>query len=165
MSRIEIPLTKGYVAIIDDADAPLVAPYKWSVHDGKRNAGNLYAVNHKVGFMHRLILGCSKGDGVEVDHEDGNGLHNRRNNLRKSTSSQNKFNMKVKPRGLSRFKGVYWEKARGVWHAQIAMAVGGVYRRFNLGRFVDEESAARAYDRKAIELFGTFARLNFPGDP
>lgn len=104
---------------------------------------------------HNLIL--PKVAGREVDHINGDGLDNRRCNLRYATRQQNAANGAKKGRS-SRFKGVCFDKSRGKWLAGVKYN----YVRLNLGRHATEEAAARAYDRKALELFGEFARTNFP---
>ena len=92
---------------------------------------------------------------MEVDHKDLDGLNNRQDNLRNCTQEQNEYNKG--PRGRkSRFKGVY---PRGdKWYAMIKHK-GIVYY---LGTFDDEVEAAKARDRKAYELEGEYAYLNFP---
>lgn len=157
----EIPLSKGYVAVVDDADYPLLATIKWCA---KPNDGKVYACG-RVGpqwkvsqrkrvLMHRLIMNAPSG--TEVDHRDGNGLNNTRDNLRFATRTQNARNRRVQPHGLSRFKGVYAEY--GKWVAKICAN----RKRRRLGTFATDVEAARAYDAAAKELHGGFARLNFP---
>lgn len=86
---VRIPLSQGYEAIIDAADLPLVEGRKW--HASKTPIGRVYArhsVSHRGGeLMHRTITGAAIG--VEVDHLDGDGLNNRRSNLRVCTKSEN----------------------------------------------------------------------------
>ena len=110
----------------------------------RRAGGNLY--------MHSLITGFA-----EVDHWDGDGLNNRRSNLREVTHAQNMGNARKQYGCSSQYKGVYWGGKK--WQAQIGVNHGTRY----LGRFVNEEDAARAYDAAALEAWGEFARLNFPG--
>lgn len=106
--------------------------------------------------LHRLI--SSAGRGQLVDHIDGDGLNNRRSNLRLVTAAENSRNRR-KASGIiqsSRYKGVL--RSGRKWLAGITCDG----QRFNLGSFTDEREAARAYDAKALAIFGDFARLNFP---
>lgn len=93
-----------------------------------------------------------------VDHIDGNGLDNRRSNLRIATNQQNGANsQKWRKQTSSQYKGVSWDHSRGLWRADIMFNRKHVY----LGRYSSESEAAQAYDNRAIDLFGEFARLNF----
>lgn len=152
---MEIPLTQGQVAIIDDGDAELVAPYKW--YANKRH-GIFYAVaSGGPGVlirMHRLILGLAPGE--IGDHRDGDGLNNRRSNLRRATPTQNQQNKKINRLARNAFKGIF-EEDPGRWAAKIR--VNG--RRIRKFGFSSPEEAARAYDQLAREHFGEFARCNF----
>jgi hypothetical protein len=103
--------------------------------------------------MHTLITGLSY-----VDHANGNGLDNRRCNLRLATDTQNAQNRGLRSDNSSGFKGVSRDKQRQAWVAYISDGP----RQRRLGRYSDREEAARAYDDAAIQLFGEFARLNFP---
>ena len=109
--------------------------------------------------MHRLIWPTAP----EIDHVDGDGLNNRRSNLREAVGTKNQQNKMKACVGVSRFKGVCPHRD-GRWRANIRVpAVGkGRGRQTHLGLFVDEEDAARAYDTAARKHFGEFARLNFP---
>ncbi len=150
-----IALTKGLCAIVDAADYEEVSKYKWSAHIA---GANRYAVRRNKGkrlAMHRFIMKPPKG--MIVDHIDGNGLNNRRSNLRLCTAQQNQCNRR--PRGrTSRFKGVCYRKQIGKFAAAI-MSHG---EQIHIGCFDDEEEAARARDRMAVEFQGEFAYLNFP---
>lgn len=103
--------------------------------------------------MHHEILAVA--DGLEVDHIDGDGLNNRRSNLREADDVQQGANKRNRKHS-SRFKGVSWDQRKKRWRASIRVA----YKLKNLGRFAREEDAARAYDEAAITAFGRFARLN-----
>jgi AP2 domain-containing protein len=163
----------GRVALVDDGDYDLVMQYRWRVHEqphapGRKPSGP-YAIasmprpgdgsHEKNILMHVLIMGFTG-----IDHENGNGLDNRRANLRPATRSQNKANTSRysgRIPGSSGFKGVYWRERDKRWHAQIRVNGRGI----TLGYFHDEIQAARAYDAAAREHFGEFARTNFQDEP
>lgn len=151
-----IALTKGRFAIVDAADYEWLSRYTWQA---AYNGTKFYATTKKKRggniWMHRLIMNAPKG--MVVDHINGNGLDNRRCNLRICTRQQNAYNSR-RVSGTSQYKGVHFEKATGRWRATITCRG----RHYNLGLYESEIEAARAYDRKAIELFGEFAYLNFP---
>jgi hypothetical protein len=156
---IRIPIgDSGLSAIIDDADELLVAGFNWFIYRASDRLFYARAWNGKQSYlMHRLISGCASNE--RVDHENRNGLDNRRRNLRIATPSQNGANRipdRRKRGRTSRYKGVYLDKAREKWGATIH--VDGHTR--SLGRFSSEEDAAAAYDRAATEAWGRFARLN-----
>ncbi len=153
---IEILLTQGKVALIDDEDYELVSQYKWYAHN---RHGYWYAThtdnkNKKVISMHRLIMGVPKEK--LVDHQNRNTLDNRKENLRICTRSQNLMNQK-RVNGTSKYKGVFWYKRHSKWNAYISFNK----KRLHLGYFENEIDAAKAYDKKAKELFGEFALSNF----
>lgn len=149
---IEIPLTQGKVALIDDADLPLVEAHKWCVSI----AG--YVTSRKTAglTMHRLLL--DPPDGVETDHIDGNKLNNQRSNLRGATHQENCRNRSRRADNTSGYKGVTWNKAAQKWYAGIWLAD---HKHIHLGTFVDPLVAARAYDDAARKHFGEFAKTNF----
>jgi hypothetical protein len=157
---IEVPLTKGYAAIIDKEDAHLVLPYKWQANVKHPKTGQIYAqrkIDGKITGMHRVIAGAKPGE--QVDHRDRDGLNNRRANLRVCTVMQNRQNnplYSVNPTGL---RGVVPAPGRdGVWRASIS--VDGKYT--FLGHYDSPEKAALAYDYACRKLRGEFAVLNFP---
>lgn len=164
----EIQLTQGKVAIVDDEDYEWLSQYKWcaikckhtyyttrhiTVHDNnKKKKKTIYMhipiMEHKVG---RLLKKYE-----EVDHINGNGLDNRQCNLRIASRSQQCMNQR-KTRGVSQYKGVTWHKNNRKWLTQIVCEQKHIY----VGYFENEIDAAKAYDKKAKELFGEFARPNF----
>lgn len=154
-----IPLGHGKAAIVDDEDFEYLSQYRWFLQSTKE----LYVQRHnnekKRGkiYMHREILRCLPG--VMIDHINGNSLDNRKCNLRAATNSQNMANQPKQKRNLCRFKGICVDKKNGGWRAQIS--INGETK--NLGHFLDDESAARAYNDAARKQFGEYARLNeFP---
>ncbi len=156
-----IELTQGYYTIIDESDFELVSRYSWRVLIQKRRNGSikdLYArsrINGKIILMHRFILGLTDPK-ILVDHINHDGLNNCRENLRLCTSQQNCRNRQKQPGLSSKFKGVYWDRNRNKWRSSIR--VDSKY--INLGRFENELDAAITYNKKAVELFGEFAKLN-----
>lgn len=165
MSIREIPLTRGYVALVDDADFEWLNQWKWyfrphdcSVGIAVRNRRKDDADGSSHVRMHRALLGVTDRR-VLVDHINHNTLDNRRENLRVCTPRQNLGNQLSRP-GSSVYKGVCWKKRQRRWHSQITTPRGNRH----LGYFVDEEDAAQAYDVAAVEVFGEFALLNFPGE-
>ena len=91
-----------------------------------------------------------------IDHKDRNKLNNQTSNLRYVSQSQNLMNSSKRLNTSSLFKGVYLDKSRTAWRAQI-----GVNKtRLHLGYYDDEVEAARVYNTKAVELFGEYACLN-----
>jgi hypothetical protein len=151
-----IPLTQGRFAIVDAEDYDRLSKHKWHVLKCHRTE---YAGSYQDGkyiLMHRVLLNAPAG--LLVDHRDGNGLNNRKANLRLCTHQENIYNQRPRLGATSRFRGVCWRKTRRRYEARIQKDG----KRYSLGSFADEIEAAVAYDIKAMELFGEFAYLNFP---
>jgi len=154
-----VPLSRGLVAVIDDEDAPAVLSVgSWHAADcdGRWYARRFYRPEPNVQrglYLHTFLTGWPL-----VDHIDGDGLNNRRDNLRHATGSQNNANSR--PRVVGGYKGVSHYKRTGRWRAYLT--TDGVHR--HLGYFDTAEDAARAYDVAAREQWHEFARLNFPTD-
>ncbi len=151
---VEIPLTRGYVALVDDADAERVLRHQWHAVPG---AGSIvYARSSNRGVlpdrMHRWLL--QPPEPLVIDHIDGDGLNNQRSNLRICTRQQNAANR----RGKGKYKCV--KPTVGGLSFWSSITCNGVTE--YLGSFATEEAAARAYDEAAVRLFGDFAQLNFP---
>jgi hypothetical protein len=106
-------------------------------------------------YMHRLLMGLN---GPLVDHWDGDGLNNRRDNLRLATGTQNCANRRRQVTAGTPFKGVTFDRFTGSYKAQVMVHLVN----HHLGRFADAADAARAYDDAARHYFGAFAKLNFP---
>lgn len=151
-----IPLTQRLEAIVDLADYSMLSQHIWAA----TSRSPVYAfstIDGKPTKMHSLLIAIMKG--IELDHRNGNGLDNRRSNLRMATKTQNHANRR-KHRGSSRFKGVNWKKERSKWRAGITVKGQIIF----LGYFESEELAAGTYDVAARRYFGKFACLNFPKD-
>jgi len=82
-----IPLTRGYTATIDEADVDLVAPYSWHAFPHRRTVYARATIDGRMTMLHQLL--CQTPDGLVTDHIDGNGLNNRRSNLRVVTNGEN----------------------------------------------------------------------------
>lgn len=163
MSTVRVPIhSRKYpklYALIDEEDAELVMQYRWNVVAPPTKPGKYYArariaYPDQWEYMHRLIAGPRSDE--EVDHWNGDGLDNRRKNLRACETTGNNQNRRRRKTGASMYCGVWRQKKR--W----AASIDANHRRYLLGTFATEEEAARAYDAKARELHGEFATLNFP---
>lgn len=153
-----ITLTRNKIAIVDDADYEYLSQWNW-FFDGK------YAIRHevlgprtnkRVVWMHHLIANVSSD--MQVDHINNDMLDNRRENLRPATHQQNMFNRRKVKTGQSKYKGVTLDGKNRIrrWRARITLNK----KQIGLGYFATQEEAAIAYNEKAKELFGEYARLN-----
>lgn len=154
----EIPLTQGMVALVDDDDFDLVSQYKWCARKCRHTYYAVRWIKRPDGTgtqtqLHRAILKTDKS----IDHINRNGLDNRRVNLRPATHSQNQANRLQSIKNRSGYKGVHEGAGKNKWQAEICFQ----NKRFTLGTHMTPEDAARAYDAKARELFGEYARCNF----
>lgn len=149
-----IPLGNNKFAMVDNEDFDLVKDINW--HADKLN----YA---KTGFLkrrgqncalHRFLMNAKKNQ--KIDHKDGNPLNNRRSNLRFCTSSENSCNSRKRKNTTSIYKGVSLDKKTGMWNCAISKS----RKTYTLGLFSSEKEAAEAYNEKALELHGEFAKLN-----
>lgn len=150
----EIELTQGYKTMVDDDKYDYLMQWNWCVQINNHGK-NPYVVRRKGSgyiFMHQELLPCE--DGYYPDHIDNNGLNNQLSNLRKATREQNRANSR--PSSSTGYKGV--TKDHNSYRAGIT--INKIY--INLGFYKTPEEAARAYDKKAKEVWGHFAWLNFP---
>lgn len=141
-----IPLTKGKFAKVDNEDFDRVKEICWRYSCG-------YAGSFDI-QMHRFIMNTPKG--MHTDHINHDTLDNRKSNLRICTHQENLMNQSNQMFKTSKYKGVFWDKARCKWRAEIVFNNKSIY----LGRFENEINAAMSYNKKAIELFGEFANVN-----
>lgn len=144
-----------YVALVDDEDFETLNQFWWSA---KKDGNTFYAARKimidskwTTQYMH-----CEIMNGKGVDHIDGNGCNNQKDNLRFCTTSENCMNQRKCTNKSSIYKGVYFYKPYNKWRAQIRIN----YKKIFLGYFDSEVDAAKAYNEKAIELFCEFANLN-----
>ena len=147
---------------IDEDDIPLILDgrTKWCVIKAKRTFYVLRNVggrkNREFQLLHRCVLGLTDSS-KHGDHRNGDGLDNRRTNLRVASNQQNSRNGRAHRDSTSQYRGVSWDALRRKWTAGIG--ING--KRHGLGRFATEDEAARAYDAAAAAAFGEFARPNF----
>jgi len=152
----------GYDVLIDDADYERLKGYKYYVDKTKAIANNLFYFHRNVYIngrrtitkLHRDIMGYTNGDGNIVDHKDGNTLDCRNTNLRFSTNTENSRNQKIPCNNTSGVKGVYFNKIKHRWCAQISI----LNEKKNLGYFSDIKDAEKAYIEASTKYHGEFRR-------
>jgi len=160
----KIPLTQGKFALVDDADFEAVNQFKWCAY--KKRGNRFYAARgvprrdaepgkRTSQYLHQFLF----PDAKEIDHRDGDGLNNQRNNLRPVTHQQNlQAYQNRRKEGHSIFRGVTISKHFPKWRAQIRFNKKTIF----IGYFDSETEAAKAYDTAARKFFGDFASPNFP---
>lgn len=159
-----IPLSQGEFALVDDEDYEKLSKHKWTLLLQKNSRKYAYRQVGKLGVdrrnirMHRVIMNAAED--TEVDHRDGNGLNNQKSNLRICSHQNNMRNMN-RVVNKSGYKGVRvhperLEKGRRAYQSTIWDGSKSV----SLGYYETPLEAATAYNNKALELFGEFARLN-----
>ncbi|MBN1361107.1 MAG: HNH endonuclease [Sedimentisphaerales bacterium] len=153
-----IPLTRGLHAIVDVKNYEWLNQYKWYAQ-ARRDGATFYACRNsrrRTIMMHREIM--KPPPGKVVDHINGNGIDNREANMRNCTQAQNTLNKRAAKGCKSGFAGV--NPAGDKWQADFKHKGQRQY----LGLFDDKIEAAKARGRKAYELAGEFAYLNFPDE-
>lgn len=156
-----ILLTQNQVAIVDDADYESISKSTWCAHWVP--SSNCFRAMRRIGgrpnsyvvYMHREIMGLEKGDPRMVDHINGNGLDNRRSNLRFADKAKNAWNSRLNKNNKSGCAGVSWDKKTGKWYAKIV-----ANRKFYFLGYHDKLSDAVAARLSASrKLYGEFARF------
>lgn len=156
----EIQLSQGKVALVDDEDFERLSKMRWHAQVignswyAKRHFWSKPDKKYLTWYMHRIVMNAP--DSMVVDHKDHNTLNNQKVNLRVCTKAQNNINTSKRPNTSSKFKGVCYFKSRDKYIAYIEHASKRTY----LGYHKTEEDAAKAYNKKAIEIHGQFAQLN-----
>ena len=146
-----IRLTQGRFAIIDPEDYPLASQYKWRTAHGGARGRTWYAVRwtgpratRKIIGLHAFLTGWPR-----TDHANGNGLDNRRCNLREADASQNRANSATRSDNTSGHIGVCWDRLNSKWMVR----AGGRY----VARFADFGEAVEARHAAMTERYGEFA--------
>lgn len=156
----EIPLTRGFVALVDDDDYPIVKQYKWRTLGPMGRSRLVYAVTGPSvpsTTMHGVVVGMIPHASVKlvIDHIDGNGLNNRRANLRVCSHGDNISKGRLpKAMRASGYIGVHLSRT----------TIEAKCGRERIGAFPTITEAARAYDFAARQKYGIFAVLNFPNE-
>jgi hypothetical protein len=154
VATIEVPLTRGYVTRIYEADRVFTDGHRWTaaIEPDRRTVYAFGKIDGKATYLHSLLA----PDWDLVDHADGDGLNNCRYNLRDGSGFRNNANKRMLRSNTSGYKGVGWNERKGKWVARI-----GVNRKpIHLGYFSTPEEAAHAYDEAAIRYFGEYAMTN-----
>lgn len=146
------------IVYFDECDFELVLPYRWSlIKIDDCFYAHAWTQDDKgkprIIKMHRLILGFPQ---YKIDHKDGDGLNNRRANLRGYEGGQNKMNSKIPKNNTSGFKGVTFISKKMLW----VVHIGFEGKSIKGGRFKNKYKAALRYNELAIKYFGEFANLN-----
>jgi len=147
-------------ALVDETDYEELSLWNWSAHFSP-NSNTFYAIRHeptgtpnrqRTVQMHGVIVGLS---GLR-DHADGNGLNNRRYNLRPADASQNSCNRRMRSDNTSGFKGVSWHKGTQTYRVRIMVNQKAIA----LGTARTPREGALRYNEAARRYHGEFARLN-----
>lgn len=137
-----------HVAVVDAADYPLVAGYRWCV--GKNGYAFARVATGRMITMHRELMGHPTS--MQVDHIDGCRLNNFRSNLRLANNQQNTWNTGARVNNTSGYKGVSWDGRRSKWRARITISGKEIW----IGYFGTAGEAHTAYLKSATEQHGEF---------
>lgn len=155
----EIKLTQDKIAFVDDEESPRLSLFRWYAnHERGRwyvRRQSRHESGKQVGIkLHREIVNAKPGQ--IVDHINGNGLDNRKENLRICNDSENQRNKRIGSSNKSGYKGVCWISSRGKWKVYVQVDK----KRIHLGYFENLIDAALAYNQGAMKHHGVFAKLN-----
>lgn len=149
-------ILEGHTIFVDKRDLQILNSHNWKVAKYKSGIKYLYCyINGKITLFQHLLI--NRKEKRCIDHVNGNGLDNRRNNLRACTYSENMMNKVKYKNNKSGYKGVYKVSGRNRWRS--SLTVSG--KKIEVGTFNTAVEAARAYDITAKLFFGEFSKLNF----
>lgn len=157
-----LTLVNGHECLVDLEDIDIAMARRWMA---RADRGTHYAMasiyengdgTSRKTSLHREIMGAKKGE--IVDHINGDGMDNRRSNLRIVSAHQNQHNRRGPNRdNTSGYMGVSFDSFAGKYKASIR--IDG--KQVSLGRFDNPRHAALIRDMAALELHGDFAFTNF----
>lgn len=157
----QIELSNGQAALVDADDYERVKNFTWTISP----IGNTrYLMNRKMVkgkstciFIHRMLLSAEPHQ--LVDHINGDGLDNRRCNLRIANKAQNSMNSKKRSDNTSGFRGVAFVPKANRYQAKLHFEGRRITSRFCKTAI----EAAEAYKSLAIKHYGDFVRLENGG--
>jgi len=156
-------IVKCQVVVVDAKELEDLSQFNWRLLKGPTH-NTFYASrrtkDNTSELMHRRIMKAKIGDGKIVDHINKNGLDNRKENLRFTSKSRNAVNSSKVLLNKTGFRGVSKNRGGCKFSAKLKLQGRGIL----LGSFDTAEDAARAYDKKVIEIWGADATLNFPNE-
>lgn len=137
----------------DKEDYNFVKQYCWDIDSQNGYAKTVDKV-HKTGkiYLHRLVMGCTKGDGIIIDHIDRNKIDCRKKNLRIVNDIQSAINKGIKTNNTSGKVGVSWSKDFGKWESYITVNK----KRKHLGLFDDFSEAEKVRIEAEKKYFGEY---------
>ena len=152
----EIKLTRGQVTLVDDEDFEYLNQFNFHAKPGQNTYYAICKIKANGKYLnkrlHRLIM--NPPDNMEVDHIDRDGLNNQKSNLRICTHQQNQMNCLKQKNTTSKYKGVHFNGKN--YHSYIKIN----QKRIHIGYYDREIDAAKAYDKKAKELYKEYSNIN-----
>jgi len=141
----QIPLSQNQVALVDDADFPLLSEFRWCYRAERNKQG--YAVRHRkvdgkdrLCYLHREVLRAPEGfETIFLNHDR---LDCRRENLKVVSKLEARQHHRVRSDSKSGVKGVRHNPETDSWSAY-------VYRHghcYHVGTYLTKEQAVAAYE-------------------
>lgn len=152
----KIPLQNGEYAIVDKEDYERCMEHTWTYHNKLKTVNA--TINGATVQLTSFIRNFTKTEEF-IMHKDGNNLNFTKNNLIDANGSERIQNNKGHSNSTSMYKGVSWDKSRSKWVVQARALGKNVY----IGRFDNEDEAAKAYNEYINEQYGEHAYKNVIG--